>query len=171
MAGAALWLCDARPYLRPESGAGGRGPSLEDQPIFPPSLLSDLRTQGPSVAFSSAGRLPYCSPQRALTRHASKLQATPANSADRSQRLATAFCSPAAIVPFRNLRSGVNTPGLSCRHSPEPSVCPFGLWAPFPTFRLTPEWSRSIPSTRCRLTCPAATNPTELSLPFGVSPP
>jgi len=31
VAHAALWLCDARLCLRPESGAGGRGPSCADQ--------------------------------------------------------------------------------------------------------------------------------------------
>jgi hypothetical protein len=101
-----------------------------------------------------------------FARYASKLQAAPASPAGSSRRLITAFHSPAATVPFRDHRGGVNIPGLSFQRPTGSSACPFGLWAPPPTARLTPVWSRSKPAARCRLTDPAASDSPRVSAPL-----
>jgi hypothetical protein len=128
-------------------------------------------TPGLSVAFSSSGRLSLCSTLRVLPLGASTLRRTPALPTDRSRPLATTFPSPATTVPFGDPRGGVNVPGLLLRSPSGSTASPFGLWAPSPTHRLTPAWSRSLPAARCRLLDPAAPNPPPVFAPLRGSHP
>jgi len=122
--------------------------------------------RGLSVAFGSAGCLSRRFSQRALTRYDSTLRAAPAGFADRSRHLITTFHSPAAVVPSRNLRDGINVPGLLLQHPTGLPIHPFGFWAPLPTSGLPPDWSRSPPLARCEPANPATANPPRTSAPL-----